>query len=129
ASFVAALGLFPFIGGSFFPDADEGAFGVTFETPEGSSLQYTRSRADAIISTLRAIEGVDYVYTTIGAGTTGTVTQGNVYVKLVDVGERSRSQQELMTVARERLAPLYGTQIAVGATDAGPGGTKPLQVN
>ncbi|HUF49214.1 MAG TPA: efflux RND transporter permease subunit [Longimicrobiales bacterium] len=129
ASFVGAFMLFPFIGGGFFPESDEGMFGVMFETPEGSSLQYTRSRADAIIATLGEIEGVAYTYTTIGAGATGTVTGGSVYVQLEERGERDRDQAELMTAARERLATLYGVTTAVGVADAGPGGAKPLMIN
>ena len=129
ASFVGAFMLFPFIGGGFFPESDEGMFGVTFETPEGSSLQYTRSRAEAIIGTLNDIEGVEYTYATIGAGATGTVTQGNVFVKLEERSHREKDQYALMTEARERLAPLYGVTTAVGVADAGPGGVKPLMIN
>lgn len=121
--------LFPFIGGGFFPTTDESQFAIDFETPEGSSLEYTRSRADAIIGTLANLEGVEYTYTTIGAGATGTVTGGNTFVKLVSPGERSRSQQDLMVEARNLLAPIYGAQISVSLGDAGPGGGKPLQVN
>jgi HAE1 family hydrophobic/amphiphilic exporter-1 len=126
---LASFMLFPFIGGGFFPTTDESQFAVDFETPEGSSLEYTRSRADAIIGTLANLEGVEYTYTTIGAGATGTVTGGNTFVKLVSPGERSKSQQDLMVDARNRLAPIYGAQISVSLGDQGPGGGKPLQVN
>ncbi|HSJ30607.1 MAG TPA: efflux RND transporter permease subunit, partial [Longimicrobiales bacterium] len=129
AAFLGSFMLFPFIGGGFFPDTDESQFAVVFETPEGSSLDYTRSRADAIVSTLATLEGVEYTYTTVGAGATGTVTAGNTFVKLVPPGERSRSQQDLMVEARQKLAPMYGVQASVSLGDAGPGGGKPLQVN
>jgi HAE1 family hydrophobic/amphiphilic exporter-1 len=129
AAFLGAILLFPFIGGGFFPESDEGAFAVTFETPEGSSLDYTASRAEAVVAALRALPGVDYTYTTVGAGVTGTVTNGSVYVKLEDRSEREYSQQELMVQAREALAPIFGARFSVLLQDAQEGGGKPLQIN
>ena len=105
------LMLFPFIGGGFMPESDEGAFNVTFETPEGSSLPYTASRAQAVVAALGALPGVDYTYTTVGAGVTGTVTDGNVFVKLV--ARQGPSQDQIMLAARAALAPLFGAQISV----------------
>ena len=52
---------------------------------------------------IRSLEGVDYTYTTIGAGATGTVTQGEVFVSLFELGERA-SQTEMMVRTRESLA-------------------------
>ena len=128
-AFVGAFALFPFIGGGFMPDSDNSEFNVAFETPEGSSLAYTRQKADEIGAALRELEGIEYTYTTVGAGVTGTVTAGNVYVNLIPPGERELSQDELMVAARERLTRLFGVQIAL--LDAGgPGGAqKPLMVN
>jgi len=80
ASLVGAFALVPLIGGSFMPDTDNSEFVVQFETPEGQSLAYTRGKAELAIAALRAMPEVDYVYTTVGAGATGTVTNGEVYV-------------------------------------------------
>ncbi|HEX6307080.1 MAG TPA: efflux RND transporter permease subunit [Longimicrobiales bacterium] len=129
AAFFGSFLLFPFIGGGFFPDTDESQFSVGFETPEGSSLEYTRSRADAILRTLATLDGVEYTYTTIGAGATGTVTNGSVYVRLEPRSEREKSQQELMVEARGKLASLYGARVSVSLADAESGGGKPIQVN
>jgi HAE1 family hydrophobic/amphiphilic exporter-1 len=128
ASFVGALLLFPFIGGGFMPDSDNSEFVVIFETAEGSSLGYTSGKAAQIISTIRGVEGVEYAYATVGAGATGTVTTGDVFVKLTPPGERSRSQDELMVVVRERLSRLFGVRTSV--LDAGGlgGPQAPLQV-
>ncbi|MGK7311892.1 MAG: efflux RND transporter permease subunit [Candidatus Longimicrobiales bacterium M2_2A_002] len=128
ASFIGAFALFPFIGGGFMPDADAGEFAVTFETPEGSSIQYTRRKAAEVVDVLRAMDGVDYTYTTIGAGATGTVTAGEIYVALLPRGERP-PQDRLMVEARDRLRSIYGLRLAV--LDAGGmGGTEqPIQVN
>jgi HAE1 family hydrophobic/amphiphilic exporter-1 len=127
-SLVAAFLLFPFIGGGFMPDSDNSEFVVQFETPEGSSLAYTRSKADQIDRMVREIDGVDYVYTAIGAGAIGTVTAGESYVKLVPPGERQLSQGDLMTATRAGLARLFGVNAAV--LDAGGlgGAQAPLQI-
>lgn len=128
ASLVAALALVPFIGGAFQPDSDNSEFMVKFETPEGSSLAQTRAKADQVIATLRAIEGVAYTYTTIGAGATGTVRVGEVYVRLTPPNERTTAQNDLMMVARTKLAPLYGVRTFVMAQGGPGGGQAPLQV-
>jgi len=128
AAFVGSMMLFPLIGGGFMPDSDNSEFAVTFETPEGSSLGYTRQRAEQIVSRLRALPGVDYTYTTVGAGVTGTVTAGNVYVKLVKPDARERSQDEIMVEARQALAGTFGTTVAVLDAGGVGGAQKPIQV-
>ncbi len=128
-AFLGAFALFPFIGGGFMPDSDNSEFNVAFETPEGSSLAYTREKAQQIGAVLDGVEGVEYTYTTVGAGVTGTVTAGNVYVNLLPPGERPLSQDEMMVEVRGRLTRLFGVQISV--LDAGNvgGPQKPLMVN
>jgi HAE1 family hydrophobic/amphiphilic exporter-1 len=116
-SFVGAFMLFPFIGGGFMPVSDNSEFAVQFEAPEGSSLAYTRQKAEQLETSLRKLPGVAYTYTTVGAGTAGTVTAGDIYVKLTPPGERDASQQDVMVRARQALAPTYGVQVAV--LDAG----------
>jgi len=128
ASFVGAFMLFPMIGGGFMPDSDNSEFAIQFETPEGSSLAYTRSKAEQILAKLGELEGIDYTYTSIGAGATGTVTSGEIYVKLVPARDRKQSQDELMVAARERLSSIFGVEVAV--LDAGGigGARAPLSV-
>ena len=128
ASFIGAFMLFPFIGGGFMPDSDDSEFVVQFETPEGSSLVYTRAKAVQVDSVVRLLDGVDYTYTTIGAGATGTVTNGEIYVKLVPSGERQRSQSDLMVAARERVKRIYGTRTSVLLGGGLGGAQAPLQV-
>jgi HAE1 family hydrophobic/amphiphilic exporter-1 len=127
-SFVAALMLFPFIGGSFSPDTDQSEFVVQYQTPQGSSLAYTREKSLLIDRELRRLPEVAYTFTTIGAGATGTVTNAEMYVRLVPPGERDRSAQRMMAVARERVASVFGVRAQV-LVPAGVGGAQaPLQV-
>ncbi|HEX9950493.1 MAG TPA: efflux RND transporter permease subunit [Rubricoccaceae bacterium] len=126
--FVGSLFLFPLIGGGFLPPQDQSQFAVQFQTPDGSSLAYTREKADQIGAVLGEIEGIEYTYTTVGAGQTGTVTGGDVYVDLVAPGERNQTQQEIQALAREKLAPVFGVTTSV--LDAGGlgGARAPLAV-
>ena len=128
ASLVAAFALVPFIGGGFVPDTDDSQFIVQFETPDGQSLAYTRAKAEQLGRALAAHPEVDYTYTTIGAGATGTVTNGEVYVKLVPTAERARSQQEMMQVARADFAGLYGVQTTVLVAGGVGGARAPLAI-
>jgi HAE1 family hydrophobic/amphiphilic exporter-1 len=128
ASLIGAFALFPFIGGGFMPETDDAEFAVQFETPEGSALAYTREKAMQIIAVLRALPGVDYTYTTVGAGATGTVTSGNVYVKLVPPGERARDQAEMMAEARRQLGTVAATDITVLTSGGVGGAAAPIQI-
>lgn len=128
ASLVGAFALVPLIGGSFMPDTDNSEFVVQFETPEGQSLAYTRGKAELAIAALRAMPEVDYVYTTVGAGATGTVTNGEVYVKLHPAADRSKSQQEVMMDARASLASIYGLRTSVLLAGGFGGARAPLAV-
>jgi HAE1 family hydrophobic/amphiphilic exporter-1 len=128
-AFFSTFMLFPLIGGGFMPEQDQSAFNVSFETPEGSSLSYSAQKAAEIDAALRSLDGVDFTYTTVGAGVTGTVTAGNVYVDLVPGSEREKSQQELMVDARAKLSSLFGATIVVGEAGGLGGPQQPLQVN
>jgi hydrophobic/amphiphilic exporter-1 (mainly G- bacteria), HAE1 family len=128
AAFVAAFMLFPLIGGGFMPATDNSEFVVVFETPEGSSLSYTRDKAEQIGNAVREIEGVEYTYTTIGSGATGTVTDGQIYVKLVPSHDRDLNQRELMVVARNKISPIFGAITAVLESGGMGGPVAPLQV-
>lgn len=128
ASLVGAFMLFPMIGGGFMPTQDSSQFAITFETPEGSSIDYTRRKAEAILAEVHAMEEVAYTYATIAAGFTGTVTQGDIYVRLKPRAERKRTQQELMVATRERLASIYGVTTGVTEANTMGGRMKPLQI-
>ncbi len=128
AAFVGAFLLLPFIGGGFMPVSDNSQFIVNFETPEGSSLSYTAEKADQVSSAIRGIDGVEYTYTTIGSGATGTVNDGQVFVKLIPSKERELAQNELMVVARKATSSIYGVNTQVlEVAGVGPA-QAPLQV-
>ncbi|MBI4830832.1 MAG: efflux RND transporter permease subunit, partial [Candidatus Lindowbacteria bacterium] len=65
-------------------------------------------RTFAILETLKGIPEVEHTYATIGAGDTGTVRDGVVYIKLVERGDRKRSQREIQRHVRRRLELIPG---------------------
>lgn len=125
-SFVAAMALFPMVGGAFMPDQDNGEFTVTFKTPSGSSLAYSESKGRELSNILQQQPGVDFTYMTLGA--TGSVTKGEVFVKLLPRNERTLKQQQIMPLARQALTGVYNVEPSV-LTGGGMGGAvKPIQI-
>ncbi|MEN6441508.1 MAG: efflux RND transporter permease subunit [Syntrophobacter sp.] len=108
AAFVGSFFLVPLIGSSFFPDYDRGEFQVNFSTSPDAGLQESNGRANLILEALRGVPGIELTYTTIGAGETGTVREGNVYVKLLEKSERNLTQQEAEAAAREGVYRIPG---------------------
>ena len=127
-SLAATVWLFPRVGGSFMPSQDKGHFTVSFDTPSGSTFEYTVEKAELISQRLRALPSVALTYTTIGAGVAGTVTTGEIYVELVDRSERTLSQREVMRQARDAFLGLYNVETAVIESGALGGAQKPIQV-
>jgi hydrophobic/amphiphilic exporter-1 (mainly G- bacteria), HAE1 family len=129
ASLLGAVLLFPVIGGEFMSQSDRSQFYVHFETPAGSSLVYTQSKAEEIEHRVQRLQGVDYTYTTIGAGSGGTVEKGEVLVRLAPKRQRKLNQFEMIEAVRHELAPLHGVSVSV--LQAGKMGLvdKPVQVD
>jgi HAE1 family hydrophobic/amphiphilic exporter-1 len=128
ASLIGAFMLLPFIGGGFMPDQDNGQFSVVFETPTESSFDYTVAKAREIDAKLRAMPGVEKTYTTVGAGLTGTVSRGEVFVALVPRGVRSVALNDFMQNARNGLGSMHNVEVSVLLGGGMGGAQKPLQV-
>ncbi|NNE97657.1 MAG: efflux RND transporter permease subunit, partial [Pyrinomonadaceae bacterium] len=100
---LSIIPLFLLVGKNFLPVDDESQFEVSVRTDEGTSLQSTTVLMERIASELRRLEGVTDTLITVGGGQQRVVNSGTIYVKLTDIGERSKSQEELMVEAREIL--------------------------
>jgi HAE1 family hydrophobic/amphiphilic exporter-1 len=127
--FVATMGLGPLVGFSFFPETDRGEFVVMMRTPVGSSLSYTEAKAREILQRIHEDHDIAYTYTTIGAGATGTVTEGQIYVKLLKKAARTRSIFKIRPEVRERVSQLV--DVTTSVVDAGGigGPQSPLQIS
>ena len=101
--FLSIVPLFMFVGKNFLPVDDQSQFEVSVRAPEGSSLQATTVLMERIASEIRKLPGVTDTLITAGGGQQQVVNAGSIYVKLSDIGERDKSQEELMSAARDLL--------------------------
>jgi HAE1 family hydrophobic/amphiphilic exporter-1 len=127
--FIGSLGLGPLIGFAFFPDIDRGEFIVMLRTPVGSSLSYSEAKAREVIAELHKDPDVRYTYTTIGAGATGTVNNGQIFVKLAPRKDRKRPVQQIRPDARARLAQLVDVSTTLVDSGGIGGPMAPLQIS
>jgi HAE1 family hydrophobic/amphiphilic exporter-1 len=116
------------VGTAFFPTDDRSEFNIRLETPPGSSLGYTRSKAEAIEAVVTKNPEVRYTYTTLGGGTSGAVDVGSVYVRLTPKTERTRSADEVAAAVRDELTRYVGFTSSVYTQDFGQG-RKQLALN
>jgi HAE1 family hydrophobic/amphiphilic exporter-1 len=128
-SLVAGLVVFKFfLQSEFFTGYDAGEFQINFTTAPDASVDETRGRLHAVLTSLKGIPEVKHTYATIGAGDQGTVRDAMVYVKLVDRKERKHDQRTIQEEARDRLQKIPG--ILPFITEAGRmDNRKPLLVN
>jgi HAE1 family hydrophobic/amphiphilic exporter-1 len=116
-SFLLAMNLMGMLGSDFMPDYDRGDFQVGFKVEPGASLQAAEAKAEALEAIIRTRPGgganreVEHVYTTIGTGLNGTITQGTLYVKLTD--GRRRGLIAIRRELRERLRAVAGVETDV----------------
>jgi len=128
AAFVGGLLAFFSLKTEFFSEYDRAEFQVNFQTAPDASIDETRNRVDALLAELRKMSEVKHTYATIGAGDTGTVRDGMVYVKLVEKKERRRLQDQLQRTLRARMQQIPG--IVPSIVEVGRmSGEKPLLVN
>src|SRR5690348_4200848 len=115
------------VGVGFFPEDDRAEMTIALETPPGSNLAYTRLKAEEAARIARSHREVKYTYTTLGNSATGTVDEGNIYVRLVPKTNRSRSAEEFANLLRAETKRVAGVTLSVFTSDFG-GGRKQLQM-
>ena len=113
AAFFGAIALqVQFGGAGFMPISDNSELNVLVETPPGSSLEYTRLKAEEAASLARRHPEVAYTYTTIG-GDSGAVDSATIYVRLIPKAERERSQEAVGQALRSEVGRIAGATTAV----------------
>ncbi|MDB5854098.1 MAG: efflux transporter permease subunit [Herminiimonas sp.] len=124
AAFVGGLALpaLGLIGSEFVPQADYSETGVIFNTPVGSSLEFTESKARQVEGVLREFPEVRDLYTTINTGTAQGKNYATVYVRLTPRSERKRSNTQMSVPLRQRLAQIAGVTVTHIGTLDGVGG-------
>jgi HAE1 family hydrophobic/amphiphilic exporter-1 len=131
ASFVVAIGLQATIGGTgFVPGTDRSELSIGVDAPPGSSLEYTRTKAEQIAQLVRARAEVRSTYTTVGSGNgSGEVDQATVFVSLVPKSARRLSQDAMASRLREDIQHVVGVTAYVYANGLGAGAGKAIEVN
>jgi HAE1 family hydrophobic/amphiphilic exporter-1 len=127
-AFLAGIGAFLVLKSEFFSEYDRAEFQVNFQTAPNASIGETRGRLDTVLDGFRNLPEVEHTFATIGAGDSGTVRHGMVYVKLREKKERAREQGEIQRLVRTRLQEIPGivpSIVEVGRMT----GDKPLLVN
>ncbi len=108
AAFVTGIAAMGLLQSEFMTAFDQGEFQVNFKAAPDASIAETEGRVEAVLAVLADFPEVERTYATIGAGDTGTVRDGKVYVKLVERDRRARSQLEVQRAIRARLAEIPG---------------------
>lgn len=127
AIFVLSVFMVPLLGTEFVPKADFSETSLNFYTPVGSSLEATEAKARQVEGILREMPEVRYTLATINTGSAQGKIYANIYVRLVDRKDRSRSVDQMSDVLRERLKTVPGITIThVGLLDA-VGGNKQVE--
>jgi hydrophobic/amphiphilic exporter-1 (mainly G- bacteria), HAE1 family len=116
---IPAAGL---IGTEFVPQADYSETGITFNTPVGSSLEFTESKTHQVEAVLREFPEVLDTYSTVNTGTSQGKSYASVFVRLVPRAERSRSTTQMTPLLRARLAQIAGITVTHIGTLDGVGG-------
>ncbi len=109
-SLVLAIALQVTFGGfGFAPVQDNSELNISVETPPGSTLEYTVSKAEEVARIIRQHPEVAYCYSTAGSATgSGAVDAATIYVRLVPKSERNISQEALAAVIRVEIGHVAG---------------------
>ena len=126
--FGASVLVFRGLGRDFMPSYDRGEFQVSFKTNPGSRLEQTEEISNDIVRRIAAKPGVEYTFTTIGAGSTSALNEGVIYVKLRPKRERPLSGDELRGRLRRELAG-FGSAMVSLEDVADMGDARPLQIS
>jgi len=112
-----------FIGTEFFPDQDEGQFGITIRTPVGTRDEETQKICVQIENVIKAnVPEMEAMITDIGVpsgrggnlfGRNSGSHSANIQVALVPADKRKRSVFEVANALRPKLQTLVGAQVYV----------------
>lgn len=111
--FIGSFFLLPFIGTEFQPESDEGLVSLRLNTPIGSSLAYTDAKARQVEEALKSFKEIQTVSTNVGTDEGKNYARVTLILTDKNISPR-RSQKELETAIRERLATIAGIKLSVG---------------
>lgn len=113
ATTVLGLVFFILLPKELTPQVDESAFVIATEAPVQASLAYTSEKQEEIEEIVAAVPEISGIFSVIGLR--GGANQGFMFVRLVEPGERDRSQEEVMNDLRGRLSRVVGINTYVSS--------------
>jgi len=105
AAILSVVPLFKIVNKNFLPMDDESQFGVFLRAQEGTTLRQTSVIAGKASRLVQAYPEVSDVLVTIGDDAGHTPNAASLMVRLVDVSERVRSQDDVMEDIRKNVLP------------------------
>jgi HAE1 family hydrophobic/amphiphilic exporter-1 len=118
ATFIGGLAVLSLLQTEFFPQADQGEFVVAFRTAPSASIDETRGRLEAVLSTLGKVPEITSTYASIGAGDAGTVRDARIYIKLASREARARVQTQIEREVRGRLQQIPGIVASIAQAES-----------
>ena len=112
---ISTIPLFMVVGKNFLPVDDQSQFEISVRAPEGSTLASTSNIIEKVADEVRKMPEVSDTLTTLGGDQQQIVNSGSIYVKMKDIDQRTRTQEDLMVASREILtkfperAPNFGS--------------------
>ncbi len=128
-AFIGGLVVFGSLESAFMTNFDKGEFQVNFKTAPDASLNESRGRLTVMLEALKEIPEIAHTYATVGAGDSGTVQNGAIYVKLKERKDRKRRQNVIQRDVRSRLGRVPGVTVSIEDVGGVGSSVKPLLVN
>jgi len=119
--FFGSLYLGKFLGSEFFPQTDQGKIRISVKTTPGTDMETTSGRIAQVEEIISGFDGVNLIYTTIGAGD-NPVNEGSIRIELVDKSERELSILQAVDSMRSLISELPGIEFAITSGEGGGGG-------
>jgi hydrophobe/amphiphile efflux-1 (HAE1) family protein len=102
-AFVASLGIFRWVPKEFSPAQDQSIIFVRFQTPVGSSLEFTQKKMEEVEAYLKRRADTLRYFIAVGGFGGGEVNTGIAFVTLVPPSQRALRQQEVIEEYRRDL--------------------------
>lgn len=100
---ISTVPLFMMVGKNFLPVDDQAQYEISVRAPEGYTLAATSNLFEKIAADVRQFPEVEDTLTTLGGDSQQVVNSGSIYVKMKDLSQRTRSQEDMMSASRELL--------------------------
>ncbi len=128
-AFFASFPLIRVVGTEFVPPADNNELYLQFNTPVGSSLEFTEEKVRQVEAVLRDFPGVEQTYAVINTGALAGRNYAAVFARLTERTRRPMSVHQMTQPVRERVNSIAGVTVTdVGNLNAVSSG-KPIQVS